>query len=149
MCIELVMLSNHLILCHPLLRLPSVIPGIRVFPSESALHIRWPKYWSFHLPYQSFQWIFRIDWFDLLQSKGLSRFCSSTTVWKHQFFSAPCSAFFMVQFSTSVNDYWKNLSLGVYGPLLAKPYPCFLICCLGLSSLSFQGALLCMTSANL
>ena len=146
------MLFNHLVLCCPLLLWPSVFPSIRVFSTKLALQIRWSNYWSFSIcPSNEYSGLicFRIDWFDLLQSKGLSRFCSSTTVWKHQFFSVPCSVFFMVQFSTSVNDYWKNLSLGVYGPLLAKPYPCFLICCLGLSSLSFQGALLCMTSANL
>ena len=70
MSLESVMLSNHLILCHPLL-LPSVFPSIRVFSSESALHIRWPKYWSFSFSirpsneYSGFISI-RIDWFDLL-----------------------------------------------------------------------------------
>ena len=146
------MLFNHLILCCPLLLWPSVFPSIKVFSIKLAFQIRWSNYWNFSIsPSNEYSGLicFRIDWFDLLQSKGLSRFCSNTTEWKHQFFSAGCSALFMVQFSTSVNDYWKNLSFGVYGPLLAKPYPCFLICCLGLSSLSFQGALLCMTSANL
>ena len=59
---ELVLPSNHLILCH-LLLLPSVFPSIRVFSSESVLHIRWPKYCEFQLQHQSFQWIFRIDFF--------------------------------------------------------------------------------------
>ena len=68
--IELVMPSNHLILCHPLLLLPSVFPSIRVFYNESALHIRWPKYWSFSLSISlsseySGLISFRMDWFDL------------------------------------------------------------------------------------
>ena len=69
--IESVMPSNHLILCHPFLLLPSIFPRIRVFSNESVLHIRWPKYWSFSLSislssnYSDF-FSFRIDWFDLL-----------------------------------------------------------------------------------
>ena len=71
MSIESVMLSNHLILCHPLLLLPSVFPNIRVFSSELALHIRWPKYWSFSFsisPSQEYSGLitFMIDWLDLL-----------------------------------------------------------------------------------
>ena len=70
MSIEWVMLSNHLILCHPLLLLPSIFPSIRVFSNESALHIRWPKYWSFSFslsPSNEYSGLisFRIDWFDL------------------------------------------------------------------------------------
>ena len=61
MCIELVMASNHLILCRPLLLLPSVFPSIRVFSNESAPHITWPKYWEFQLQNQSFQWTPRTD----------------------------------------------------------------------------------------
>ena len=62
MSVQSVMLSNHLILCHPLLLLPSVFPSIRVFPNESALRIRWPKYWSIGVyQHQSFQWIFKTD----------------------------------------------------------------------------------------
>ena len=69
--IELVMLSNHLILCHPLLLLPSVLPSIRVFSNELALRIRWPKYWSFSFSISPSNEClgllsFRIDWFDLL-----------------------------------------------------------------------------------
>ena len=68
--IESVMPSNHLLLCYPLLLLPSIFPSIRVFPSESALHIRWPKYWSFSFsisPSSEYSGLisFRIDWFDL------------------------------------------------------------------------------------
>ena len=89
--IELVMPSNHLILCCPLLLLPSIFPSIKVFSNESVLRIRWPKYWSF-----SFSIVLPMniqDWFLLgltglisLQSKGLSRVLSSTTIQKHHFF---------------------------------------------------------------
>ena len=73
MSIELVMLSNYLILCHPLLLLPSIFPSIRVFSNESALHIRWPKYWSFSIsPSNEYPGSisFRIDWFDPLGIQG-------------------------------------------------------------------------------
>ena len=61
MCIESVMPSNHLILCHPLLLPPSIFPSIRVFSDESALQIKWPKYWEFQLQHQSFKWTPRTD----------------------------------------------------------------------------------------
>ena len=80
MSIESVVPSNHLILCSPLVLLPSIFPSIRVFSNESALYIWWPKYWSFGLI--------------SLQSKGLSRVFSSTTVQKHQFFNAQSSLWF-------------------------------------------------------
>ena len=73
MSIESVVPSNHLILCHPLLLLPSVFPSIRVFFNESAFHIRWPKYWSFSIsPSNECSGLisFRIDWFDLLAVQG-------------------------------------------------------------------------------
>ena len=94
MSIELVMPSNHLILCRPLLLLSSIFPSIRVFSNESTLHIRWPKYWSFSFsisPSNEYPGLisFRMDWLDLLESKGLSRVFSNTTVQKHQFL---CSA---------------------------------------------------------
>ena len=97
MSIESVMPSSHLILCRPLLLLPSTFPNIRVFSNESALHIRWPKYWSFGFnisPSNEHQRLisFRMDWLDLLESKGLSRVFSNTTVQKHQFFSAQPSS---------------------------------------------------------
>ena len=84
--------SNHLILCHPLLHLPSIFPRVRVFSNESALHIRWPKYWSFSFSISSSSdhpglISFMNGWISL-QSKGLSRVFSNTTVQKHQFFSA-------------------------------------------------------------
>ena len=92
--IESVMLSNHLILCCPLLLLPSVFLSIRVFSNKSALCIRWPKYWSFSIILSneySGSISFRIDWFDLLSAKGLSRVFSSTIIRKHQFFGAQLS----------------------------------------------------------
>jgi len=69
------MLSNHLILCHPLLLLPSVFPSIRAFSNESGLHIRWPQYWSFSFricPSNEYSGLisFRMDWFDLLAVEG-------------------------------------------------------------------------------
>ena len=96
MSIELVMPSNHLILCHPLFFLPSIFPSIRVFSNESVLHIRWPKYWSFNFslsPSNEYSGLisFRIDSWVSLQFKGLSRVFSNTTVQKHQFFSTQLS----------------------------------------------------------
>jgi len=92
MSIESVMPSNHLILCCSLLLLPSIFPSIRVFSSESVLHIRWPKYWSFSFsisPSNEYSGLisFRMNWLDL-QSKGLSRVFTNTRVQKHQFFGA-------------------------------------------------------------
>ena len=96
MSIELVMPSNHLILCHPLLLLPSIFPSIRVFSNELALCIRWPKYWSFSFnisPSNEHPGLisFRRDWLDSWPSKGLSRVFSNTTVQKHPFFSTQLS----------------------------------------------------------
>ena len=88
-----IMPSNHLNLCHPLLFLPSVFPSIRVFSNELALCIRFPKYWSFSFsisPPNKYSELIslRIDWFDIsLQSKGLSSVFSNTTIQKHQSFS--------------------------------------------------------------
>ena len=96
MSIELMMPSNRLILCCPLLLLPSIFPSIRVFSNESTLCIRWPKYWSFSfnisLPMNTQDWspLGWTGWISL-QSKGLSRVFSNTTVEKHQFFSAQLS----------------------------------------------------------
>ena len=75
MSVESVMTSNHLILCHPLFLLPSIFPSIRVLPSESALHIRWPEYWSFSFsisPSSEYSGLisFRIDWFDVFAVQG-------------------------------------------------------------------------------
>ena len=96
MSIEFVMPSNHLIFCHPLLLLPSVFSSIRVFSNESALCIRWPKYWSFSFsisPSNEYSGLdsFRMDWSDLLAVQVISRVFSNTTVQKHQFFSTQLS----------------------------------------------------------
>ena len=93
MSIESVMPSNHLILCCSLLLMPSIFSSTRVFSDESALHIRWPKYWNFSFnisPYNEYSGLisFRMDWLDVLAVQGLSRVFSNTTVQKHQFFSA-------------------------------------------------------------
>ena len=92
MSIELVMPSNHFILYCPLL-LPSIFPSIKVFSSESALHIRWPSYWSFSFsisPSSKYLGLIslRIDGFDLLAVQGIFKGLLSTTVLKYQFFSA-------------------------------------------------------------
>ena len=104
MSIESVMPSNHLILCRPLLLPPSIFPSIRVFSSESVLCIRWQKYWSFSFiisPSNEYSGLisFRMDWLISLQSKGLSRVFSNTTIQKHQFFGAQFSL------STSIYNY--------------------------------------------
>ena len=97
MPIESVMPSSHLILCRPLLLLPPIPPSVRVFSSESALHIRRPNYWSFSFsisPSNEHPGLisFRMDWLDLLAPKGLSRVFSNTTIQKLQFFSAQLSS---------------------------------------------------------
>ena len=100
MSIESVMPSNHLILCHPLLLLPSIFPRIRVFPDESVLHVRWPKYWSFSFsisPSSEYSELisFRIDWLDLLAVQGAlesQHHSSKASILWH-------SAFFVVQLS--------------------------------------------------
>ena len=111
MYIESVMPSNYLILCHPLLLLPSIFPSIMVFSNESALRIRWPKYWSFSInisPSNEHSGLisFRMDWLDLLAVqvtlKSLLQHHSSKTL------ILRCSAFFMIQLS---HDYWENHSL--------------------------------------
>ena len=96
MSIASVMPSNHLILCHPRLLLPSVFPSIRAFSHESALRIRWTEYWSFSFsisPSNEYSGLIslRIDWFDLLAVQGTLKSpnkCVSNTFRKHQFFSA-------------------------------------------------------------
>ena len=97
MSIESVMPSSHLILCYPLLLLPSIPPSIRVFSNESTLHMRWPKYWSFsfsispsneHPGWSPLGWT---GWISL-QSKGLWRVFSNTTVQKHQIFGTQLSS---------------------------------------------------------
>ena len=102
MCIESMMPSSHLILCRPLLFLPSIPPSIRVFSNESTLHMRWPKYWSFSLsisPSNEHPGLipFRMDWLDLLAVQGTLK-----SLFQHHSSKASIlrrSAFFTVQFS--------------------------------------------------
>ena len=94
--IKSVMPSNYLILCHPLLLLPSIFPSIRVFSNKSVLCIRWPKYWSFGFsisPPSEYSGLIslRMDWLDLLAVQGTLIF-SNTTIQKHQFFSPQLSS---------------------------------------------------------
>ena len=110
MSIESVMPSSHLILCHPLLLLPSIFPSILAFSDESALPIRWPKYWSFSFNISlsnehSGLIPFRVDWLDLLAIQRtlkslLQHHSSRASIFR-------LSAFFL----TSIHDYWKNYSL--------------------------------------
>ena len=111
MSVELVMPSNHLIFCHPLPLPPSIFPSIRVFSNESVLCIRWPKYCSFSFsisPSNKYSGLisFRMNWLDLLQSKGVSRVFSNTTVQKHWFFGLSLYC----PMHKSIHDYWKNHS---------------------------------------
>ena len=89
--------SRHLILCRPLLLLPSIPPSIRVFSNESTLHMRWPKYWSFSfsiIPYKEIPGLTPSEWtgWISLQCKGLSKVFSNTTLQKHQFFGTQLSS---------------------------------------------------------
>ena len=112
--IESVMPSNHLILCCPLLLLPSILPSIRVFSNESALRIRWPKYWSFSFhtnPSNECPGLisFRMDWLDLLAVQGplksLLQHHSSKSI------NSSVLSFLHHPILTSIHDYWKNHSL--------------------------------------
>ena len=112
--IELVMVSNHLILYLPLLLLPSVFPSIRVFSSELVLHVRWPKYWSFSfsiIPFSEYLGLisFNNDCFDLLAVQGISK-----RLLQHHSSKASilqCSAFFMFQLSHPHMTTGKNIAL--------------------------------------
>ena len=114
MSIKSVMPSNHLILCHPFLLLPSIFPSIRVFSNESALRIRWPKFWSFSFnisPSNEYSGLisFRIDWLDLLAVQGtlkslLQHHSSKASILWH-------SAFFIVQLSHSYTITGKTIAL--------------------------------------
>ena len=114
MSIESVMPSSHLILCHPLLLLPSIFPSIRVFSNESALHIKWPKYWSFSFninPTNEHPGLisFRIDWLDLLEVQGtlkslFQHHSSKASILRH-------SAFFIAQLSYPYTTIGKTIVL--------------------------------------
>ena len=112
MSIQSVMPSNHLILCHPVLLLPSVFPSIRVISGESLLPIRWPKYWSFSFsisPSNEYSGLisFRMDWLDLLAVQGFSRVFSNTT---GQNINSSVLSFLYIPTLTSIHDCWKNHS---------------------------------------
>ena len=116
MSIELVMPSSHLILCHPLLLLPSVFPSIRIFFKKSVLHIRWPKYWSFSFsisPSSEYSRLnsFRIDWLELLAVQGtlksLLQHYSSKSVLR-------CLVFCMVQLSHLYMTTGKAVALTIW-----------------------------------
>ena len=115
--IELVIPSNHLILCHPLLLLPSIFASIRVFSNESVLHIRWPKYRSFSFsisPSNEYSGLisYGFNWFDLLAVQGiLENFFSKTTVQRNQFFIAQFSEHCKVQLSHSYMTTGKTVDL--------------------------------------
>ena len=122
MCIESVMPSSHLILCHPLLLLPPIPPSIRVFSNELALHIRWPKYWSFSFSIRRSNEhpgliSFRMDWLDLLAVQGtlkslLQHHSSKPSILQH-------SAFFTIQLSHPYMTTGKTIALTRW-TLLAK-----------------------------
>ena len=115
MSIELVMPSNHLILYCPLFLLPSIFPSIRVFSNESALHIRWPRYWSFSFnisPSNEYPGLisFRMDWLDLLVVQGtlkslLQHNSKASVLW--------CSAFFIIQLSHLCMTTGKTVALTI------------------------------------
>ena len=117
MSIEFVMPSNHLILCCPLLLLPSIFPSIRVFSNESALHIRWPKYWSFSFsisPSNEYSGLisFRMNWWDLLAVQGTLK-----SLLQHHNLKASvlqCSDFFMVQLSHPYVTTGKTIALIIW-----------------------------------
>ena len=114
MSIELVMPSNHLILCRPLLPLPSIFHSIRVFSNESVLRIRWPKYWSFSFnisPSNEYSGLisFRMDWLDLFAVQGTLK-----SLLQHESSKASilrCSAFFIVQLSHPYMTAGKTIAL--------------------------------------
>ena len=113
MSIESVMSSNHLILCCPLLLLPSSFPSIRIFSNESVHHIRWPKYWSFSFNISSSSEhpglvSFRMDWLDLLGVQGIQE-SSLTPQFKR--INSSALRFLYSPTLTSIHDYWKNHSL--------------------------------------
>ena len=142
MSTESVMSFNNLVLCCPLLLLPSIFTNIRVFSSESAVCIRWQKYWSFSFsisPSNGYSGliIFTIDWFDLLAVQGTLKSLSSPAP---QFESISSSALNILysQTVTSIHDYWKNRNIectDLFGKVMS-----LLFNTLGLSKLFFQGA---------
>ena len=143
MSIESVLPSNHLTLCHSLLLLPSIFPSIRVFPSESVLHIRWPKYWSFSFSISSSNECsrmisFRIDWFDLLAVQGTLK-----SLLQHHSCKASIlqrSAFFMVQLSHPYTTIRKTIALTRWTFVPKPRNELFLGCFHGHVNLCLQGS---------
>ena len=142
MSIESVMPSNHLILCHALLLLPSIFPRIRVLSNESVLCIKWPKYWSFSFsfsPSNEYSGLisFRMDWLDLFAVQGtlkslLQHHSSKASIlWRSTFFIAQLSHPYMTTGKTIALTRWT---------FVAKECLCFLICCRVWSQLFLQGA---------
>ena len=135
MSIESVMPSNHLILCRPLLLLPSISPSTRLFSNESALHIRWPKYWRFSCnisPSKEHSGLisFRMDWLELLAVQRtlkslLQHHSSKVSILQH-------SAFFIVQLLHPYMTTGKSIAL-TRRTFVGKVMLCFLICCLSWS----------------
>ena len=118
MSIESVMPFNHLILCRPLLLLPSILPSTRVFSSESILSIRWPKYWSFSIsPSSEYSGLisFRMDWFGLFAVQG-----TVTSLLQHHSSEASFSvlSFLYDPILTSIHDYWNNITFSKLGFLV-------------------------------
>ena len=135
MSIESVMPSNHLILCH-LVLLPSIFPSFRVFSNQSALRIKWPKYWSFNFsisPSNEYSGFisFRIDWFNLLAVQGTLK-----SLLQHHNFksinSSELSLLYGLTF-TFIHDYWKNHSFDYMNLYQQSDVSVFLISWLGLS----------------
>ena len=113
MSIESVMTSSHLILCHPLLLLPSIFPSIRVFSNKSVIHIRWPKYWSFSFsisPSNEHSELIslRIDWWDLLAVQGTAQ--ESSLIPQFKSINSSVLSFLYSPTLTSIHEYWKSHS---------------------------------------
>ena len=126
MSIDSVMPSNHLMLCCPLLLLPSIFPSIRVFSNESAFHIRWPKYWNFSFspsPFNEYSGVlpFRFDRFDLPAVQGTLK-----SLFQHHSSKASilwCSAFFMVQLSHLFMPTGKTIALSMVSKVMSLLFP--------------------------
>ena len=135
MSIESVMPSSHLILCHPLLLLPSIFPSIRVVSNDSALRIRWPKYWSFSFNISSSSEhsgliSFRMDWLDILAVQGTLKSLLQHHSSKASIFQQ--SGFFTVQLSHPYMTTGKTIALTKW-TFVGKVMFCFLVCYLGWS----------------
>ena len=135
MSIELVMPSNHLILCCPLLLLPSIFPSIRVFSNEPGLHIRWPKDWSFSFnisPSNEHSGLisFKMDWLDLLAVQGTLKSLLQHHSWKASILQ--CSAFFTVQLSHPYMTTGKTIAL-TRRTFVGKVMSLLFKCCVGWS----------------